>query len=281
MTPPSERPLRIAILLNSYRSPHITEIRDSYTRSLHAVAHDAQLSFFYPAERADDFPDPTAFDLIVVGGGNADPRRRHPWILRVHAFILDVVTNHPRKKICGICWGHQTISLLFGGEVVEMETPEVCKTRATRPSSSKPTTSLPKLTLRDVQLGVTEAKLTPAGRRFFGRHLGTSGALLLQQHHRRAVGITPGGFTELLVGNQCLLSHNNSVLTFQGHPEKDAQCAKLRVRDAIRWFGIDEDDRATMACFERSMERPHDGAAIWGKVLDWVRERHPAHEMHL
>jgi len=255
MTPPHEQPLRIAILLNSYRSPHINEIRDSYTRSLDAVARDAQLSFFYPAERADDFPDPTAFDLIIVGGGNADPRRRHPWILRVHAFILDVVTNHPRKKICGICWGHQTISLLFGGEVVEMETPE---------------------------LGVTEAKLTAAGRRFFGRHIGTSGALLLQQHHRRAVGgTTPRGFAELLVGNQCLLSHNNSILTFQGHPEKDARCAKLRIRDAIRWFGVEEDDRATMACFERSMERPHDGAAIWGKVLDWVRERHPAHEIHL
>jgi hypothetical protein len=43
----------------------------------------------------------------------------------VHQFILDVVADHPRKKLCGICWGHQTISMLFGAELVDMETPEV------------------------------------------------------------------------------------------------------------------------------------------------------------
>jgi len=130
-SPSSERttPLSIAILLNSYRSPFITEIRDSYIRSIQAVSGPrSSLTFFYPAESDSDeerFPDPSEFDLIVVGGGNADPRRKHPWILRVHRFILDVVANHPRKKLCGICWGHQTISMLFGGEVVDMEQPEV------------------------------------------------------------------------------------------------------------------------------------------------------------
>lgn len=123
-------PLRIAILLNSYRSPFITEIRDSYVRSIGAVAgDDAELTFFLPAEKPDDFPDPDAFDLIVVGGGNADPRKKHAWILRVHRFILDVVANHPRTKLCGICWGHQTISMLFGAELVDMEMPEVSGAR--------------------------------------------------------------------------------------------------------------------------------------------------------
>ncbi len=123
---PSPAPtLNIAILLNSYRSPFITEIRDSYIRSIGAVSPDSTLTFFYPAERVDDFPDPNAFDLIVIGGGNADPRKKHQWILCVHHFILDVVASHPRKKLCGICWGHQTISMLFGGEVVDMEMPEV------------------------------------------------------------------------------------------------------------------------------------------------------------
>jgi GMP synthase-like glutamine amidotransferase len=126
MSPTNDSPLRIAILLNSYRSPFITEIRDSYVRSIGAVSPDAALSFFYPAEKADDFPDPNEFDLIVIGGSNSDPRNKHQWILRVHKFILDVVANHPRKKLCGICWGHQTISMLFGAELVDMEIPEVC-----------------------------------------------------------------------------------------------------------------------------------------------------------
>lgn len=130
-TTASPNPLKIAILLNSYRSPFITEIRDSYIRSLAAVAPDCSLTFFYPADKpGHQFPDPSAFDLIVIGGGNADPRKRHAWILAVHAFILDVVAHQQQglavAKLCGICWGHQTISMLFGGEVGDMEVPEVC-----------------------------------------------------------------------------------------------------------------------------------------------------------
>ena len=262
-------PFKVAILLNSYRSPFISEIRDSYIRAIHAVSHDVSLAFFYPANKHDDFPDPADFDLIVIGGANVDPRTKHPWYSRIHKFILDVVANHPRKKLCGICWGHQTISLLFGGEVVDMEVPEVgepCQrgwSMLTRP-----------------QLGVTETKLTPAGRRFFAKQ-GGDGVLFLQQHHRREVRTAPKGFHELLAGHQSFLSHNGSILTFQGHPEKDAQCAKLRVHDAIRWFGVDPDDNAALAEYERAMERPHDGAEIWARILDWTREKHPNPEIHL
>ncbi|KAL2177430.1 class I glutamine amidotransferase-like protein [Thermothelomyces heterothallicus CBS 202.75] len=254
MSPTGDQPpLRVAILLNSYRSPFITEIRDSYVRCIGAVRPDAQLAFFYPADKPGDFPDPAAFDLIVIGGGNADPRKKHPWILRVHQFILDVVANHPRKKLCGICWGHQTISMLFGAELVDMETPE---------------------------LGVTEAQLTPAGRRFFARQ-GSNDKVLLQQHHRRKVVTPPKGFHELLVENQSFLSYNNAILTLQGHPEKDARCAKLRIRDATRWFGVQQDDKAALASFAEAMEREHDGPEIWRRIFQWVREKHPGHEGRL
>ncbi|KAK3357886.1 class I glutamine amidotransferase-like protein [Lasiosphaeria hispida] len=241
------QPLNIAILLNSYRSPFIAEIRDSYVRSLGAVSPDSSLSFFYPAEHpSGHFPDPDAFDLIVVGGGNADPRKKHQWILRVHHFILDVVTNYPRKKMCGICWGHQTISLLFGGEVVDMPSPE---------------------------LGVTEAKLTPAGHRFFSRVAQSNNGLVrLQQHHRREVGTRPNGFHELLADHQAFLSHNNAILTFQGHPEKDARAAKLRIRDASRWFGTDLADQRAITDLVCQMEMQHDGAEIWERVLQWAGE---------
>ncbi|KAL2258008.1 hypothetical protein VTK26DRAFT_8842 [Humicola hyalothermophila] len=249
------RPFKIAILLNSHRSPFIHSIRDSYVRSIRAVCRDASLAFFYPGDKADDFPDPAGFDLIVIGGANVDPRTRHPRYQRIHQFILDVVAHHPRKKLLGVCWGHQTISLLFGGEVVDMEVPE---------------------------LGVTETTLTPAGRRFFGKHKGDPGVLFLQQHHRREVCKAPKGFAELMAGHQSFLSHNGFILTFQGHPEKDAQCAKLRVHDAIRWFGLDPNDRAALASYEKAMERPHDGAEVWRRVLDWARdERYPNLEIHL
>jgi len=114
----------IAVLLNSYRSPFIAQIRQSYVRTITAVSPGSRLTFFYPAEKSE-FPDPEHFDLIVVGGSNVDPRKNHEWIKRVHQFVLRVTREHPGKKLCGICWGHQTISRIFGGEVVDMDYPEV------------------------------------------------------------------------------------------------------------------------------------------------------------
>ncbi|KAK3369756.1 class I glutamine amidotransferase-like protein [Lasiosphaeria ovina] len=241
-----ERPLNIAILLNSFRSPFIAEIRESYVRSIGAVTPECRLSFFYPADCPGDFPDPDAFDLIVVGGSNTDPRKQHAWIQRVHHFIVSVVADYPGKKLCGICWGHQTISLVFGGQIVDMETPE---------------------------LGVTESKMTPAGRQFFVRGgQGGDGVVRLQQHHRRAVGVRPEGFHELLAGHQAFLSYNNAILTFQGHPEKDAETAKLRVKDAVRWFGTDLADKQAVEDLVWRMELQHDGPEIWERVLQWTRE---------
>ncbi|KAK3494866.1 class I glutamine amidotransferase-like protein [Neurospora hispaniola] len=299
---PTKIPLRIAILLNSYRSPHISSIRDSYTRCFASLTQSPTcrfqpaLSFFYPADNfyccpqgphnerdgcyndgggnnggsaelsdgalssdcsngfggrssSDDsesdggpkseatrgtkvdakanrtsssrmkefLPDPAEFDLIVIGGGNADPRKRHAWILRVHEF-----------------------------------------------------------------LGVTDSKLTPAGLQFFndrgppstagGKAEEKKSSLRLHQHHRRQLVSTPPNFHQLLANNECLLSHDNSVLTFQGHPEKDAKAAKLKIRDAARWWGWDLNDPKAMEEVNGLMEREHDGNWVWERVLEWVWE---------
>lgn len=77
------------------------------------------------------------------------------------------------------------------------------------------------------------------------------------------------------------MSHNNAILTLQGHPEKDAQCAKLRIRDATRWFGVEGDDKGALAAFANAMDREHDGAEVWKRIFQWVREKHPGLEMRL
>lgn len=82
----------------------------------------------------------------------------------------------------------------------------------------------------------------------------------------------PKGFHELIAGRQAFLSHNNAILTFQGHPEKDARTAKLRVRDAARWHGMDMGDAIAMGELVGRMEVEHDGLEVWRGVLRWVRE---------
>lgn len=161
------RPLRIAILLNYHRSKYLPVYRASYERRLGAIAPDAELVFFTPAghpeelialtrqeeegydheeghEEEDDDdegqgqagvyrrrPGPSPFDLVVVGGANLDARRSDPWILALHGFLRARVRRRPDAKIVGICWGHQTIARVFGGEVVDMDTAEVRFPRAT------------------------------------------------------------------------------------------------------------------------------------------------------
>ncbi|XXH05149.1 hypothetical protein Hte_011574 [Hypoxylon texense] len=258
------RPVRIAILLNSYRSLFLPAIRASYERTIGAVAPDAQLAFYEPANHwntAGAFPDPAFFDLVVVGGGNVDPRKSHPWILDVHAFIRRLVARFPEKKVLGICWGHQTIARVFGGRVVDAEYPE---------------------------MGVATINLTEAGRQFFPS-AASLGSFKLQQHHRREVALAPpSGFVALAQANQCLVSESNTILTFQGHPEKDAETARLRLHDAARWYGlryggIGEDggggdggdgglDEKAWARIEAMIMEEHDGPDVWRRILEWVWE---------
>ncbi|KAI8964059.1 class I glutamine amidotransferase-like protein [Daldinia sp. FL1419] len=239
------KPIRIAILLNSYRSRLLPAIRASYERTISAVAPDARLAFYEPANKSGQFPDPAFFDLIVIGGSNVDPRKSYQWILDVHNFLRRLVAQYPEKKVLGICWGHQTISRVFGGKVVDAAHPE---------------------------MGVATINLTEAGREFFPE-AAALGSFTLQQHHRREVAVPPPTFVQLAQGNQCLLNKSNTILTFQGHPEKDAETARLRLHDSMRWFGFDASlDEKAWAKLQEMVNMEHDGPAVWNRILEWVKE---------
>lgn len=120
-------------------------------------------------------------------------------------------------------------------------------------------------------MGVATINLTEKGRDFFSE-VSTLGSFRLQQHHRREVATAAPGFTQLAHGNQCLLNEEGTILTFQGHPEKDAETARLRMHDSSRWFGFDSLDEKLWAKLQAMIDMEHDGDIVWRRIMEWVRE---------
>lgn len=120
-------------------------------------------------------------------------------------------------------------------------------------------------------MGVATVNLTEQGSHFF-KEAASAGSFRLQQHHRREVLMPAPGFVQLAHDNQCLLNDENTILTFQGHPEKDAETAKLRMHDSLRWFGFDSLDEKAWAKLEHLMDMEHDGEMVWRRILAWVKE---------
>ncbi len=80
---------------------------------------DATFDVFYVAE--GEIPtDIAAYDAIVSSGSSASVHDEEPWIAALTALLKEA--DDQRKKILGICFSHQLIATLFGGEVIHNET---------------------------------------------------------------------------------------------------------------------------------------------------------------
>jgi glucosinolate gamma-glutamyl hydrolase len=115
---------RIAVLMNSYPSVRSSAERDSLISAIRAASPAAQINFYDPIEE-QLYPEPAEYDLLVLSGGTEDPSGEKPWVRMMQAFLRGMVKRHPTKKILGICWGHQTLCVTFGGAVGGMPEAEV------------------------------------------------------------------------------------------------------------------------------------------------------------
>ncbi|KAK9778905.1 putative Glutamine amidotransferase domain-containing protein [Seiridium cardinale] len=131
----------------------------------------------------------------------------------------------------------------------------------------------PKTAWMQQLLAVTNIKLTSSGKDFFQRSLETGAfSLRLHEFHQRAVAAPPPGFCELAEGCQILLSENENILTFQGHPEMSRELMKLlllspKSRDS-GYIGENTDMDETLL---RRAEAEHDGLRIFQAVVKWAK----------
>ncbi|KAJ1926404.1 hypothetical protein IWQ60_003812 [Tieghemiomyces parasiticus] len=150
--------------------------------------------------------DPTAFDVVVITGSKSNAYDGLPWINRLVEYVGATITQYPRLKWLGICFGHQVIARALGAKVI--------------------------LNPKGWELGNYDVTLTEEGRRVLDP---TRHAMKIIMVHRDIVVGCPEGFTVLgstpICSNQGMVK-GDQVLTIQGHPEytNDAVSAVSKVR---------------------------------------------------
>jgi GMP synthase-like glutamine amidotransferase len=114
--------------------------------------------------------------------------------------------------------------------------------------------------MEDVEIGVMLMNLTAAGSKMFP--FADCGKVFIHEFHRREITVPAKGFTKLAFGNKAFLSHRNTILTFQGHPELDADSAKKLLAQNPAYMKGVEGERTT---FEKYMERESITASSSGR----------------
>lgn len=236
-------PVKIAVLINGFESSYTPAVKASFRSAIGSAsapeAPTPNIDFYDPIV-AQEHPDPTKYDLIVLSGGTADPMGSAPWVLKLQNYLRAAVQNYPKQKFVGICWGHQTTSVSFGGSVGSMEGPEI---------------------------GVTQITLTEQGKKMFP--FAINGSLRIHEFHRRDIKVPAGDFVPLAEGSQSFVNKANTIMTFQGHPELNEELAKTLLANTPSYMGLDEEKMEQLA---KSMESSHDGVKIWERILEWVKE---------
>lgn len=114
------RQFKAAVLVNAISAVD-DRFKAAFQKSISSACPGACVDFFDPIE-AQMYPEPGQYDLIVLTGGTADAMAKDiPWVLKMQDFLRKTAKECPTQKIVGICWGHQTIHIAFGGLVGPME----------------------------------------------------------------------------------------------------------------------------------------------------------------
>jgi len=117
-TSPSASPVKVCILDNDNLDPAVVDTYVSYgamTEVMFAAAGVPwQFERFNTTQGAypDDFD---AYDAVLLTGSRADSFSDEPWVRTLRDKVAGLLLQ--RKKLLGICFGHQLIALCLGAQV--------------------------------------------------------------------------------------------------------------------------------------------------------------------
>lgn len=170
-------------------SARFGEYPDMFMRLLGAL--DPSLEFrVYHVERGEYPEDIDEVDAYLITGSKFSVYDDEPWIQRLAGFVRELHAR--RKKVIGICFGHQMIAHALGGE-----------TRKSREGWG---------------VGLHRHRFHRPPSWFDG---GDAEFRILVSHQDQVERVAPG--TEVLAGSDfcenAVCQIGDHILTFQGHPE--------------------------------------------------------------
>nr|WCD39069.1 glutaminase [Fusarium tricinctum] len=199
---------------------------------------NAKITLHAPLQ-GDDFPDLNSHDLIILTGGpfNLLQKDKPSWVTGTLDFIKAAMAGQAKSKILGICWGQQAVALALGGSLEKSR--------------------------RGHCIGVENITLNSDGALLFEAQ-----SVNIQKNHEIAVADLGPHLSCLAPNNEILLSKDNRVLTFQGHPEMDADLSRLFVTTDDK----SPSPRPEISTDLRPIDAPHDGEAIFAVVMKWASQ---------
>ena len=111
--------MKLCILDNDELDPSMVPVYTGYgamTEKLlrQAGAQDWSIEIFHPPRM--DYPDSfERFDAVLLTGSKADSFSDEAWVVELRRRVTQLLQE--RKKLLGICFGHQLIALCLGAKV--------------------------------------------------------------------------------------------------------------------------------------------------------------------
>lgn len=180
--------MKIALLLCDDISAELQDKFGHYQDMFHHLVNkEDQLDVFpvylYQENQTGFFPVIADYDGFIVSGSKHGVYEDHPWLAPLFAKIQQIFESG--KKLVGVCFGHQAISMALGGKVAKS----------------------------DKGWGIGHYQTT---------WMAENKPLSLLSFHQDQVAQMPKGFDVLAGSEFCpyyVTHHQQQVLTTQGHPE--------------------------------------------------------------
>lgn len=110
--------MKLCILENDALDPAIEATYIGYgtmfERLLRQAGAEGEIDIFNTVK--DEYPDSfEPFDAVLLTGSKADSFSQEPWVLKLKEKVQELLKT--KKKLIGVCFGHQLIALCLGAKV--------------------------------------------------------------------------------------------------------------------------------------------------------------------